>query len=242
MSDIAIQSFDYSVLDSDVADLAQKSAIWIKGQHRRMVEGVISIGDHLIIVKEQIGHGQFGRWLEAEFGWTARTAQNYMSAAEAFSGKAKCVSDLPVATVYKLAAPSTPTEVRQRIVADLEAGKIDHKQVENEIWEATRPTPAKMEAERKRTQIMRRRKLTPQDEARIARQQRKAEKEEQYRKQKRDEGVAEVRAILAKLPPSDASRLLDLLVGDAGWEVRALHRSGEFLHQPNAYAAATGGE
>lgn len=232
MSDIAIQSFDYSVLDSDVADLAQKSAIWIKGQHRRMVEGVISIGDHLIIVKEQIGHGQFGRWLEAEFGWTARTAQNYMSAAEAFSGKAKCVSDLPVATVYKLAAPSTPPEVRHRIVADLEAGKIiDHKQVENEIWEATRPSAAEAESERKRAQIKKRRKITPQDEARIARQQRKAEKEEEYRKQQRDKAVAEVRAILARLPYSDACRLLELCGGTYSiwWHLWRLHERGDLL-------------
>lgn len=230
--DLIIRGFDYGALDSEIATMARKSAVYIRSQHRQMVEGVILIGEALIEVKGQIAHGRFGPWLEAEFGWTARTAQNYMSAAEAFGGKAKCISDLPVATVYKLAAPSTPPEVRQRIVADLEAGKIDRKQVANEIWEATRPTPAEMEAERKRTQIKRRRKLTPRDEARIAREQLRAEAEADRRRQERDAGVAEVRAILAKLPYSDACRFFELVgrgPGSVWWHVLDLHEDGKFL-------------
>ena len=68
-------------------------------------DDVVEIGRELIAVKEAIGHGNFTPWLNEQFGWTERTARNYMSVAEQFASKRKCVSGLPLATVYKLAAP-----------------------------------------------------------------------------------------------------------------------------------------
>ena len=77
-------------------------------------------------MKARLGHGHFGQWLDAEFGGVARTAQNYMRAAESFADKSELVSHLPPATVYALAAPSTPGDVRRQIVERLRAGERMH--------------------------------------------------------------------------------------------------------------------
>src|SRR3954471_3768687 len=87
-----------------------------KHQHRTSVE-VIHIGRELRKVRDALGHGRFGDWLEAEFGWTPRTAQNYMRAADVFGGKCETVSHLPPATLYLLSAKSTPESIVKSVVA-----------------------------------------------------------------------------------------------------------------------------
>jgi hypothetical protein len=52
------------------------------------------------------GHGNWLPWLEREFGWTDRTARNFMAVHEA-AAKSEKFSDLnvPVSGLYLLAAP-----------------------------------------------------------------------------------------------------------------------------------------
>jgi hypothetical protein len=70
-----------------------------------------------------LSHGQFGRWLSAEFGWSERTAQRFLQAAEVFGSKADTVSVLEPTAIYALSAKSTPPTVRDAVVARLEAGE-----------------------------------------------------------------------------------------------------------------------
>lgn len=114
--------FDYGAVPADVAAEAREVAALVRQAHARTVETIIAMGRELLRVKGRLDHGQFGRWLDAEFGAGARTAQNYMTAAERFAGKSETVSYLPTATVYQLAAPSTPERVRQEVVSLAEAG------------------------------------------------------------------------------------------------------------------------
>jgi hypothetical protein len=72
------------------------------------------IGQKLIAIKAQLDHGQFGPWLEKEVGYTDRTAQRYILAAESFRGKYDTVSLLPMKTVYEIAA--LPAQDRGEIV------------------------------------------------------------------------------------------------------------------------------
>lgn len=54
---------------------------------KRTQKGVLMLvenGRDLLLVKEKMGHGNFGTWLKREFGWSERTAQNYMSATKAY--------------------------------------------------------------------------------------------------------------------------------------------------------------
>jgi hypothetical protein len=115
--------FDYSLVDVEIAKDARAVAEKIRADQRRLTAAVIETGLELRKIRDRLGHGLFGQWLEAEFGWTARTAQNYMAAAAAFGSKCETVSYLPPACIYKLAAPSTPIETRNEIVRRIEAGE-----------------------------------------------------------------------------------------------------------------------
>ncbi len=75
---------------------------------------VAEVGAALVKVKEELGHGRFGKWLTAEVGYTARTAQNYMNVAQTFGDKPEIVSQLPKTVTYKLA--SMPDDKRKEIV------------------------------------------------------------------------------------------------------------------------------
>ena len=87
------------------------------------MQDTIEVGTDLVTVMEALGHKHFGPWLKAEFGWSARAAQNFMGAAEKF--KSAKTADLPIqpSAAYFLAAPSVPEEARQKAVEKAEAGE-----------------------------------------------------------------------------------------------------------------------
>lgn len=87
---------------------------------------IVEIGRELIEAKRDIPHGQWLPWLETEFGWALRTAQNYMQAAEAFKyATVAHFSDLTIdaTALYALAAPDVPQAARDAAVEQAEAGE-----------------------------------------------------------------------------------------------------------------------
>ena len=111
--------FDYSTLDATIAETVRATVRRIK---TRMRDAFIEVGRDLLKVKAMLDHGTFGRWLDAEFEMTHRTAQNYMNAAGLVDGKGEIVSHLPPAVLYRLAAPSIPETVRDNVIARLRKG------------------------------------------------------------------------------------------------------------------------
>jgi hypothetical protein len=85
----------------------------------------VEIGEGLLKAKELLGHGNFLPWLAAEFRWSERTAQSYMTLAEHFQGKTAKFADLDLGTARALI--KAPTEVRDEIFARAEAGEIIRK-------------------------------------------------------------------------------------------------------------------
>ena len=73
-----IQVFDYASFAETTAAKARAVAERIR---ERTEAAIIQTGLGLIEVKGLLEHGAFGDWLRAEFGMSARTAENYMSAA-----------------------------------------------------------------------------------------------------------------------------------------------------------------
>jgi hypothetical protein len=123
--------FDYEGLDHLAARAAQDAANRIR---QRMQASIIETGRDLLKIKEVLDHGQFGRWLKAEFNLTDRTARNFMNAAELADAKSEIVSVLPAATLYRLASPSTPDIARDNIIGRLEKGEtVTAKDVTDEI-------------------------------------------------------------------------------------------------------------
>jgi hypothetical protein len=123
MNVVVTRNFDYAMLAPDVASLAAIAAAEIRTSTHRQITEVIAAGKLLLEVKAALPHGSFGKWLEAEFGWTERTAQNYMRAAETYGIKYEMVSDLPLNTIYRLQAPTVPESVRADVFSMAERGE-----------------------------------------------------------------------------------------------------------------------
>lgn len=89
---------------------------------------LVENGRDLITVKEKMGHGRFGDWLRCEFGWSERTAQNYMNAARAFDELAKrgcspeAIALLPPTALYDFDKLSE--ELKDKLVKNVMSGAI----------------------------------------------------------------------------------------------------------------------
>ncbi len=127
----AIINFNYQTLSSKQRNIIQRCTGEIKERLRRTAKDVWEIGKNLVEVRSQLKHGQFETWLSAEFGWSRRTAYNFINVYEAFSQSANFAQlDIATSALYKLAAPSTPESVRQEFIAKAEQGeKITHKTI-----------------------------------------------------------------------------------------------------------------
>lgn len=64
-----VGGFNYSTIDPETADALMRAVDQIKNRKSSVVREIIGIGTDLIGAKARLDHGQFGRWLEAEFDW-----------------------------------------------------------------------------------------------------------------------------------------------------------------------------
>ena len=81
-------------------------------------ESLLTIGQHLVEVKDVLEHGQFSDWCQTEFDMSQRTAQRMMQVAEVFGGKNDTVSLLTDTAMYLLSAPSTPEPAREQVIQE----------------------------------------------------------------------------------------------------------------------------
>jgi hypothetical protein len=136
--------FDYSPLEAATAEKLKATAERIRQAVKRTIEDIIAVGNDLLAVKQELEHGQWLPWLRVEFGWTDRTARNFMAVAEHF-GKSETISDLRIepTAAYLLAAPSAPNEARQAAVERAEKGERITPKVAKEILAKERKKPAR---------------------------------------------------------------------------------------------------
>jgi hypothetical protein len=90
---------------------------------------IILIGEELIAAKQQCNHGEWLSWLQNNFGWKKRTAENFMRVAEAF-GKFATVANLnggdfaiEARALYFLSAPTIPESLRKKAARKSKNGK-----------------------------------------------------------------------------------------------------------------------
>ena len=102
-------AFDYSSLDPAVASLVRASARCIKEQLKKQHAVFLEIGREFLMVKDQLGHGDFGLWLDAEFGINERTAQRCIRAAELLGDQPNIASALPRSRSSNLRRPLRPS-------------------------------------------------------------------------------------------------------------------------------------
>lgn len=118
-----ITPFRYEDLDTETRIVVQQRTGEIKTLMRQTAQGVMEIGGKLIEVKDRLGHGRFGYWLNQEFGWSDRTARNFMAVARQF--KSEIISDLDLApsALIALSGATVPEAARQEAVEQAASGQ-----------------------------------------------------------------------------------------------------------------------
>ena len=202
-------SFDYSTLDEESAAIAMEAEAAIKDC---LGASCVAVGKMLSQAKIGMRHGSFGPWLEAVFGWSDRTAQNYMAAAEWAEGNSEIVAHLPPTAIYSLAAPSTPEPARIRVIEAIKSGEpITAKSVKSIVATAKGEERAAVERERAR---LKRAKLSPEEEKKEAKKE-AAKKREQDKQAAEQQKWVEEREIKRSNGAALAAIILEKLVGNA---------------------------
>ncbi|YAF94033.1 MAG: DUF3102 domain-containing protein [Nodularia sp. CChRGM 3473] len=132
-----VTGFNYENLDSEQRIVVQQRTGEIKERLRRSAQDIWEIGQKLADVRSHLKHGQFETWLKVEFGWSRRTAYNFINVYEAFSERANLAQiNIATSALYLLAAPSTPQNVREEILQRAHEGKtLTHKSLRQVIDE-----------------------------------------------------------------------------------------------------------
>jgi hypothetical protein len=100
-------------------------------------------------VKDRLPHGAWLPWLKTEFGWTDRTAENFMNVSQRFKSETVSNSHIDMGALYRLASPKTPEAARTEAIRRAESGERITRSVVEEIITTgrtaaagrSRPTP-----------------------------------------------------------------------------------------------------
>src|SRR5262245_5913617 len=91
----------------------------VENARRRTIEEIIVVGERLTDSQSRLDHGDWGGWLEKNFGWSESTALNIMNVyrlviSEEYESLNFKEMSIVVSELYALARPSTPKEVRDK--------------------------------------------------------------------------------------------------------------------------------
>lgn len=129
--------FDYQILSEKNRSLVQQRTRELKERLQRTAQDIWEIGKKLVEVRAELkGHGYFDAWLRAEFGWSRRTAYNFIYVYEAFPYAKFAQIIIEPSALYRLASPSTPDAIRDKFIQQANAGsKVTHKEVLKAVTE-----------------------------------------------------------------------------------------------------------
>lgn len=204
--------FDYADLPIETAAALRGQAARIRDRMKTTTAMVVEIGRDLMAVRQHLEHGQFGAWVEAECGFSARSAQRYMAAAEFAADKNDIVSHLLPAVVYQLAAKSAPENVVTEVMSRLSAGEVvSAEQVSAALADARHE---KREAERKAKEAARAKKRSK----RALQQEEQRRRAEEKRKEQEEAGHRHKALSLIEALGEEKARLAsDVLCSVDGW-------------------------
>lgn len=112
----------YASLAAEEADHLTAAAARIVAARSAIGKNMLLIGRELIPIKARMA-GRFEEWLRLEFSMSRATAYHYINVATEFEDVPAIIESLPATTVYKLAATTTPAEVRDAVVREISAGE-----------------------------------------------------------------------------------------------------------------------
>jgi hypothetical protein len=130
-----VTRFDYDILTADQQTMVRQKTDEIRERLRRSAQDIWEVGQRLADVRIHLKYGQFESWLKAEFGWSRRTAYNFINVYETFRDRTN-LSQVNIATsaLYLLASPSISPEVRQQYLDQAQSGqRLNHKDLVKQI-------------------------------------------------------------------------------------------------------------
>jgi hypothetical protein len=128
-------SFDYEILSADEAKTLRKLAIDVQARGRVLTRMAVNIGRDLLTAKGFLDHGNFEDWCRSEAGLSPRTAQSYMSLAGFAKGDRAAVTGLALTAACRLAAPSTPDQVIEKVLCRVKRGeKVTLGEIDDLLW------------------------------------------------------------------------------------------------------------
>ena len=139
-----VTGFDYEILESQERIVVQQRTGEIRERLQRSAQDIWEIGQKLADVRSRLKHGQFDTWLKAEFGWSRRTAYNFINVYEAFPERANFAQiNIATSALYLLAAPSTSQELRDEVLQRAKEGEpVTYKEIRQVIKEEKSQSPA----------------------------------------------------------------------------------------------------
>ncbi|MCP4113251.1 MAG: DUF3102 domain-containing protein [Desulfobacteraceae bacterium] len=155
----------YSCLDSDTSQFFREKAKEIRILYKLTSRCVTEIGNILISVKEKIGHGHWLPWLEFEFGWDGRTAENFMNVTRKFGPGNFDIENVNIgkSVLYLLASISTPDSAVEEAFERAENGEKITVQKAKEIVRKNKELEKNVEELRKHNMNMNRELENTQD-------------------------------------------------------------------------------
>src|SRR4051812_25363257 len=109
-------SFDYRGLDPELVARMQRVERRVRPLSRKLAETIAEIGRELISVRDQLEHGRFVEWIETQCGLSRTHAYRCIDVAERLGSQISQLGNLPLMTLYALAAKATPDDVRDHVV------------------------------------------------------------------------------------------------------------------------------
>src|SRR5215204_394263 len=106
MSPVSSTAFDYTALEETVRSQLKTILTTIRCNSRSSTKAIQTIGMALLDAKQHLEHGQFRAWTLSQCGFSIRTAERYMCAAQFLKDKYDTVSHLQPSTIYRLSAKS----------------------------------------------------------------------------------------------------------------------------------------
>lgn len=125
--------FTYLSISSSNLKLLHSHTGGIRALVQRSGKDIIRIGEKLTEVKSLLEHGEFLEWLDKEFSWKKRTAQNFMQVSDKFKNANFAHLDIGPSALYLLSSPSTPGSVVKKFVNKAKDKPVTHKEVKKAI-------------------------------------------------------------------------------------------------------------
>jgi hypothetical protein len=130
-----VARFDYAILTAEQQLVIRKKTDEIRERLQRSAQDIWEVGQRLADVRAHLKYGQFEAWLKAEFGWSRRTAYNFINVYETFRDRTNLAQvNIATSALYLLASPSIPSDLRQQYLEQAQSGqRLNHKDIVKQI-------------------------------------------------------------------------------------------------------------